>query len=187
LAQKEEYMTGIGGDGFSLAGLAAHADGFGPRSVEIVRQWTAAGESAEDSKENRRRLLGTCGQTEPRRSKCAVGTRVKFKAEGQMTSVKSLELKMSFLVGDDSTIGIFGRLIVGTGLLKFNPKIPMVQAEADGGDEFFFSTLDEVVACCEMCAGDGAKLCARCGVARYCSKECQREHWKQSHKSECKE
>ena len=36
------------------------------------------------------------------------------------------------------------------------------------------------------CAGI-AKLfaCARCGLVKYCSKDCQRAHWKANHKSFC--
>ena len=29
------------------------------------------------------------------------------------------------------------------------------------------------------------KSCTRCGLARYCSRECQKAHWKAGHKAEC--
>ncbi|KZT39762.1 hypothetical protein SISSUDRAFT_1045071 [Sistotremastrum suecicum HHB10207 ss-3] len=31
----------------------------------------------------------------------------------------------------------------------------------------------------------GLKKCARCGIAKYCDKECQQYHWKTGHKAEC--
>ena len=36
-----------------------------------------------------------------------------------------------------------------------------------------------------VCANPGTKKCARCGVLRYCGKECQAKHWKEGHKQEC--
>ena len=29
------------------------------------------------------------------------------------------------------------------------------------------------------------RACSRCNVTRYCSKECQKKHWKEGHKKEC--
>lgn len=42
---------------------------------------------------------------------------------------------------------------------------------------------------CAACEFVGAtEFCSGCGVPRYCSKECQRKHWKTGgHKQECKE
>ena len=31
------------------------------------------------------------------------------------------------------------------------------------------------------------QICARCHKTRYCSKPCQKRHWKAGHKQECKE
>jgi hypothetical protein len=44
--------------------------------------------------------------------------------------------------------------------------------------------------CCNHCdksevKWEGHKLCARCKNACYCSKECQKAHWKAGHKKEC--
>ena len=40
--------------------------------------------------------------------------------------------------------------------------------------------------CCAKCGKVGAKkICGRCGVVRYCSRECQVAHWKAGHKREC--
>ena len=29
------------------------------------------------------------------------------------------------------------------------------------------------------------RTCSRCDVTRYCSKDCQKKHWKEGHKKEC--
>jgi len=36
------------------------------------------------------------------------------------------------------------------------------------------------------CSEAGKLLCASCGVAKYCSAACQKDHWKKQHKAECK-
>ena len=46
-------------------------------------------------------------------------------------------------------------------------------------------------ACCGVCKADmalGSKLrkCSGCGIVRYCSAECQKTHWSDRHKRECK-
>ena len=33
----------------------------------------------------------------------------------------------------------------------------------------------------------GTMACAKCGVAKYCSKECQVASWKKNHRLRCKE
>ena len=33
--------------------------------------------------------------------------------------------------------------------------------------------------------GEGLKACNRCRSVWYCSRECQTQHWKQGHKSDC--
>lgn len=35
--------------------------------------------------------------------------------------------------------------------------------------------------------GKGLKSCSKCLLTFYCSKECQKDHWKSAHKKECKE
>jgi hypothetical protein len=35
------------------------------------------------------------------------------------------------------------------------------------------------------CTNEGKKKCGRCNTVRYCSRECQVEHWKSEHKSLC--
>lgn len=38
---------------------------------------------------------------------------------------------------------------------------------------------------CDPCGEDPAGACGRCGAAKYCSKECQRAHWKGGHNLVC--
>ena len=38
---------------------------------------------------------------------------------------------------------------------------------------------------CAACSGLGSMTCSRCHSIHYCSKECQRTHWKAVHKAEC--
>jgi hypothetical protein len=38
---------------------------------------------------------------------------------------------------------------------------------------------------CANCAGEGKALCKRCENTSYCSKSCQRQHWKEGHKRFC--
>ncbi len=48
----------------------------------------------------------------------------------------------------------------------------------------------EVLPCrCFSCQeeSDSLLLCASCQQAKYCSKECQKKHWKKQHKMECEE
>lgn len=42
-------------------------------------------------------------------------------------------------------------------------------------------------ACCDNCGSSSLALraCSRCRVAKYCSIECQKEHWRRAHKREC--
>src|SRR5947207_8858165 len=37
----------------------------------------------------------------------------------------------------------------------------------------------------EGCTNDGTMKCSRCNTAKYCSKECQVAHWRQTHKRTC--
>ena len=40
---------------------------------------------------------------------------------------------------------------------------------------------------CEACGQENAtKCCSRCREACYCSSACQKQHWKEGHKAECK-
>ena len=45
-----------------------------------------------------------------------------------------------------------------------------------------------VVRRCDSCRALSEKLqrCAGCEVATYCSKDCQRQHWRAGHKNSCK-
>jgi hypothetical protein len=64
---------------------------------------------------------------------------------------------------------------------------------------FVWSTVDNTLVClpsvglipfplCWMCKESfGMHSCAKCGVAKYCSKECQALDWKLIHKSACPE
>ena len=38
---------------------------------------------------------------------------------------------------------------------------------------------------CPVCGAKAVRACARCNVQRYCSRECQKSHWKE-HKKSCK-
>ncbi|KAJ8634685.1 hypothetical protein MRB53_008952 [Persea americana] len=40
---------------------------------------------------------------------------------------------------------------------------------------------------CFVCGSSGKKQCSRCKAVRYCSATCQAKHWKEDHKSKCKE
>jgi MYND finger len=39
---------------------------------------------------------------------------------------------------------------------------------------------------CPVCFKDSTLNCSRCGTVSYCSQECQKIHWRQSHKKACK-
>lgn len=39
---------------------------------------------------------------------------------------------------------------------------------------------------CPMCLRDASQVCSRCGTVNYCSTDCQKAHWKLSHKQACK-
>jgi hypothetical protein len=50
----------------------------------------------------------------------------------------------------------------------------------------FDSMVVTSVDCCSNCHAQGAKYrCATCRRTRYCSKKCQKAHWKASHKERC--
>jgi hypothetical protein len=38
---------------------------------------------------------------------------------------------------------------------------------------------------CSKCAKPAAKRCSRCKIVKYCSRECQSDHWKSPHKQSC--
>lgn len=38
---------------------------------------------------------------------------------------------------------------------------------------------------CAVCDKSASKICAGCSMVRYCSVECQKEHWSSKHKTEC--
>ena len=38
---------------------------------------------------------------------------------------------------------------------------------------------------CEWCKGPAGKMCPRCRSSFYCSKECQKRHWKGEHRNHC--
>lgn len=37
----------------------------------------------------------------------------------------------------------------------------------------------------ELEKGEKLKVCSKCKKAAYCSKECQKFHWKRAHKTDC--
>lgn len=39
---------------------------------------------------------------------------------------------------------------------------------------------------CFMCGKSSKAVCAKCKVMKYCSKECQKKHWKEGHKKVCR-
>ena len=39
---------------------------------------------------------------------------------------------------------------------------------------------------CGACEAPATLVCGGCGDISYCSKECQKSHWKKGHKSSCK-
>eukprot|EP00922_Rhytidocystis_sp_ex-Travisia-forbesii_P059512 GHVS01088249.1.p1 GENE.GHVS01088249.1~~GHVS01088249.1.p1 ORF type:complete len:411 (-),score=54.57 GHVS01088249.1:175-1407(-) len=39
---------------------------------------------------------------------------------------------------------------------------------------------------CLVCGGVGRLVCAQCKVARYCGRECQTQHWRAGHKTDCR-
>ena len=52
---------------------------------------------------------------------------------------------------------------------------PPIVAEGEGGRKLCFA---------QGCGNPGGSCCSKCAVARYCSRECQRAHWK-THRHEC--
>ena len=42
------------------------------------------------------------------------------------------------------------------------------------------------VTTCGACEAPATLVCGGCGDISYCSKECQKSHWKSGHKSSCK-
>jgi hypothetical protein len=45
---------------------------------------------------------------------------------------------------------------------------------------------DDGVTCAYCCSAGATKKCTRCLKAKYCSKICQRQHWFDGHKHDCK-
>lgn len=46
--------------------------------------------------------------------------------------------------------------------------------------------IEQLIACnASGCVTEATMKCARCEIARYCSRECQKKHWKAGHKQEC--
>ncbi|MCL7026115.1 hypothetical protein MKW94_003246, partial [Papaver nudicaule] len=41
--------------------------------------------------------------------------------------------------------------------------------------------------CCSVCGNPANSRCSRCKSIRYCSRDCQIQHWRAGHKLECKE
>ncbi|XP_026454757.1 uncharacterized protein LOC113355984 [Papaver somniferum] len=41
--------------------------------------------------------------------------------------------------------------------------------------------------CCSVCGDTANSRCSRCKAIRYCSRDCQIQHWRAGHKLECKE
>lgn len=41
--------------------------------------------------------------------------------------------------------------------------------------------------CCSVCGDSANSRCSRCKAIRYCSRDCQIQHWRAGHKLECKE
>ncbi len=39
---------------------------------------------------------------------------------------------------------------------------------------------------CAWCSKTSSSVCTRCKESKYCSKDCQKKHWKAGHKSVCK-
>ena len=61
---------------------------------------------------------------------------------------------------------------------------------AQGDDDDAMRALDAVTSMCCSCGDEGENLqtCSRCKCAFYCSKDCQRSHWKSGgHKIKCKQ
>ena len=47
------------------------------------------------------------------------------------------------------------------------------------------TAVSSVLRICVVCKAGGKNACSKCKKVWYCSKECQRKHWKASHKAEC--
>jgi len=79
------------------------------------------------------------------------------------------------------------------GLIEFNTLAVMERLQCDGPScakcELPPESAGLEVFVAEGFEGDTVKLkaCSGCGVTRYCSRECQIEHWKVGHKKVCKQ
>jgi hypothetical protein len=73
--------------------------------------------------------------------------------------------------------------------MDVDPNLPipvMTIYDADGNTKGFVRLIDKKDEVCHNCHEKEIKLqkCARCGCAMYCSRKCQKDHWK-NHKKQC--
>jgi hypothetical protein len=71
-------------------------------------------------------------------------------------------------------------------MLPFNPQVvAVVEVEGEADGTMVFANIDDLVACCEVCTSAGSQVCPTCLAVRYCSRDCQRAHWRRVHNAEC--
>jgi len=101
---------------------------------------------------------------------------------------------------NDPLVAVF-RLhpVIGEEVYKFGIFLDRYDTNKEVICSLVWSTIDNMVIClpmvglnpypvCWSCERDfGTMTCAKCEVAKYCSKECQIASWKASHKSKCEE
>jgi len=101
---------------------------------------------------------------------------------------------------DDPLVAVFRmNPVIGQEVYKFGVFLDRYDTNKEVICSLVWSTLDNFVIClpkvglnpypvCWGCEKNfGTMTCSKCGVARYCSKQCQVDGWKSSHRTRCGE
>ena len=68
---------------------------------------------------------------------------------------------------------------------RLNPLHPDGWVCLDDSCQIFNDKRQSLPMHCPLCFRSATQLCGRCGSVYYCSKECQKMHWRHSHKQAC--